>query len=107
MLNYMETGDATDETTRYIDNQVEEFHFDGPALADYLIRQMQQRERDMASQQRGMERGMKQGLEQGMKKGRVSMLNQLIESGDISLETAAVRMGVTVEVFKDMVKECR
>ena len=94
MLHYMETGEATDETTRYIDNEVEQMHFDGAAIADYLIRQMQQRERDMAAEQRGME----QGLEQG----RISMLKQLVTSGDISLETAATQMGVTVEEFRNM-----
>ena len=109
MLNYMETGEVTDEITRYIDNEVEQMHFDGAALADYLIRQMQQRERDMAAQQRGVKQGIKQGMQQGIQKGiekgRISMLKQLIESGDISLETAATQMGVTVEVFKDMLKE--
>ena len=119
MLNYMETGEATDEITRYIDNEVEQMHFDGAALADYLIRQMQQRERDMAAQQRGVEQGIKQGMQEGMQqgiqqgiqkgieKGRISMLKQLIESGNISIETAAIQMGVTVEEFKKMVKECR
>lgn len=109
MLNYMETGEATDETTRYIDNEVEQMHFDGAAIADYLIRQMQQRERDMAAQKRGIEQGMeqgiKQGIKQGMEQGRISMLKQLVESGDISLEKAAVQMGVTVEEFENMIKE--
>lgn len=97
MLKYMETGEATDEITKSIDNEVEQMHFDGAALADYLIRQMQQRERDMAAQQRGIELGVEQG--------RISMLKQLIASRDISLEVAAKQMGVKVKEFEEMIKE--
>lgn len=101
MLKYMETGEATDEITRSIDNEVEQMHFDGAALADYLIRQMQQRERDMAAEQRGIKKGMKEGR----KEGKISMLKQLVDSGDISLEVAAKRMGVKVKEFEEMIKE--
>ena len=121
MLNYMETGEATDETTRYIDDQVEEFHFDGAALADYLIRQMQQKERDMMSQQRGLEQGLKQGLkqgleqgieqgieqglEQGLEQGKISMLKQLIDSNILSVDEGAKQMGMTKDVFEEKIKE--
>ena len=105
MLKYMETGDATDEITRSIDNEVEQMHFDGAALADYLIRQMQQRERDMAAEQRGMKKGRKEGMKEGREEGKISMLKQLVDSGDISLEVAAKRMGVKVEEIEEMIKE--
>ena len=69
MLDYMETGKVNDEMTKTLDYEVEQLHFDGPALADYLIRQMQQRERDKIAEERGMKRGIEQGIEQGMKQG--------------------------------------
>ena len=128
MLDYMETGKVNDEMTKTLDYEVEQLHFDGPALADYLIRQMQQRTRDKIAEERGMkrgieqgmkqgiERGMKQGIEQGMKQGiergmkqgieqgKISMLKQFLDGNLISIEDAAGRMDVTVEELEQLLK---
>ena len=96
MLDYMETGKANDEMTKTLDYEVEQLHFDGPALADYLIRQMQQRTRDKEAEERGMKRGIEQG--------KISMLKQLLDGNLISIEDAAGQMDVTVEEFKQLLK---
>lgn len=47
------------------------------------------------------------GIEKGMEKGRILQLVDLIDSGDISLERAAEKAGMTIEVFKEKVKSLK
>ena len=44
------------------------------------------------------------GIEKGMEKGRILQLVDLVDSGDISLERAAEKAGMTIENFKEKVK---
>ena len=84
MLDYMETGKANDEMTKTLDYEVEQLHFDGPALADYLIRQMQQRTRDKKAEERG----------------RISTLSLLVNDGTISIDRAASMANLTKDEFE-------
>ena len=101
MLDYMETGKANDEMTKTLDYEVEQLHFDGPALADYLIRQMQQRTRDKKAEERGMKQGMKRGIEQGT----LSTLSLLVNDGTISIEKAASMANLTKDEFEIKMKD--
>ena len=50
------------------------------------------------------EKGIEKGMEKGMEKGRILQLVELVDSGDISLERAAQKAGMTIENFKEKVK---
>ena len=103
--------------TKTLDYEVEQLHFDGPALADYLIRQMQQRTRDKEAEERGMKRGIEQGIEQGMKQGMkrgieqgieqgtLSTLSLLVNDGTISIEKAASMANLTKDEFEFRMKD--
>ena len=44
---------------------------------------------------------LEQGIEQGIEQGRILQLIKLVESGDITVERAAQKAGMTVEEFKE------
>ena len=45
------------------------------------------------------------GIEVGVQKGKIEILADLVESGDLSASAAAKKQGVTVPTFKKKVKE--
>ena len=53
------------------------------------------------------EKGIEKGIEKGMEKGRILQLVDLVDSGDISLERAAQKAGMTIEIFKEKVKSLK
>ena len=54
--------------------------------------------------ERGIERGIEQGIEQGLLQGRIHTLIELVNDGVLTIEKAAGKAGMSVEEFRDVMK---
>ncbi len=52
-----------------------------------------------------MEDGIEKGIAKGIEKGEFKAIQELIRDGLLSMETAAARKHMTVEEFKEKLKE--
>jgi len=73
---------------RMIDEEVQKMCNLSEMIADHA------REKALAE---GTAKGIEQGIEQGIEKGRKEMLIELVNSGDITIECAAAKLGVSVD----------
>ena len=51
------------------------------------------------------ERGIAKGIEKGIAKGKLIQLIELVNNGDLSIEKASQKMGVTIEEFREQMQE--
>ena len=54
--------------------------------------------------ERGIERGREQGIEQGLLQGRIHTLIELVNDGVLTIEKAAGKAGMSVEEFRNVMK---
>ena len=55
--------------------------------------------------EKGRKQGIQEGIQQGIQEGIISTLKDMVATGDITMETAAKQMKVTVEEFENIIKE--
>ncbi|MCQ2521843.1 MAG: hypothetical protein MJ105_05640 [Lachnospiraceae bacterium] len=53
---------------------------------------------------RGVAEGIERGIEQGLIAGRTELLIEQVHDGDITIESAAKRLGLSEEEFKKLIK---